>query len=137
MQQRSLVLILARDLADKLASAMFLVDQEGTLVFFNERAEQILGRAFSDMGPMRLEEWAKAFTPIGVDGRKLSADELALAVALRERRPSHHQLKIRGLDDQVRHLAVTALPLFARTDEFAGAAAFFWEISPEEAQGGA
>jgi PAS domain-containing protein len=137
MQQRSLVLILARDLADKLASAMFVVDKEGTLVFFNERAEQILGRSFSDMGPMRLEEWAAAFAPVGLDGRKLSPDELALVVALREGRPSHHQLKVRGLDDEVRHIAVTALPLFARTDEFAGAAAFFWEVLPEEAQGGA
>jgi len=49
MQPRNLVLILARDLAEKLATAMFLVDHEGTLVFFNETAEQILGRTFADI----------------------------------------------------------------------------------------
>ena len=133
MQQRSLVLILARDLADKLATAMFVVDHEGTLVFFNEMAGQILGKTFSDVGPLRLKQWTDAFSPVGLDGKRLSTEELALVVAYRERRPSHHELKIRGLDDEERHLAVTALPLFARTDEFVGAAAIFWEVQPEDA----
>jgi PAS domain-containing protein len=137
MQPRSLVLILARDLAEKLATAMFVVDHEGTLVFFNEMAEQILGRTFSDVGPLRLEDWTEAFSPVGPDGKRLSADELALVIAYRERRPSHHELKIKGLDNQERQLAVTALPLFARTNEFVGAAAVFWEVSPEDAGGGA
>src|SRR2546425_1675918 len=137
MQQRSLVLILARDLAEKLATAMFVVDNQGRLVFFNQMAEQILGRTFSDVGPLRLEEWTEAFSPIGLDGEKLSPEDLALVIAYRDRKPSHHELKIRGLDDQERHLAVTALPLFARTDEFVGAAAIFWEVSPEDIKGGA
>jgi PAS domain-containing protein len=136
MRQRSLVLILARDLADKLATPMFVVDHEGTLVYFNEMAGQILGKTFSDLGPMRLEEWTEVFAPVGLDGKRLSSDELALVVAYRERKPRHHELKIKGLDDEERHLAVTALPLFARTDEFVGAAAIFWEVQPSDSGGG-
>src|SRR2546426_6253547 len=107
---------------------MFVVDHEGTLVFFNEMAEQILGRTFSDVGPLRLEEWTEAFSPVGVDGKNLSQEDLALVIAYRQRRPSHHQLKIKGLDNEERRLAVTAVPLFARKDEFVGAAAIFWEV---------
>ena len=50
MQQRNLVLILARDLADKLASAVFVVDADGRIVYFNQHAEEILGRTFADIG---------------------------------------------------------------------------------------
>jgi hypothetical protein len=31
------------------------------------------------------------------------------------------------MDGDSREIAVTALPLFARADEFVGAVAFFWE----------
>ena len=46
-QQRSLVLILARELADNSATPMFVVDPEGNLVFFNEPAEHVLETARS------------------------------------------------------------------------------------------
>jgi PAS domain S-box-containing protein len=137
MQPKNLVLILARDLAEKLATAMFVVDHEGTLVFFNENAEQILGRTFADLGRMRLDEWTTAFAPAGMEGKGLSADELPLVISLRERRPCHNQLKITGLDEKEREIEVTALPLFARTDELVGAVAFFWELDAGGSQGGA
>jgi hypothetical protein len=41
------------------------------------------------------------------------------------------------LDNEERRLAVTAVPLFARKDEFVGAAAIFWEVAPEDDDGGA
>jgi PAS domain-containing protein len=127
-QQKSLVLILARDLADKLASAMFVVDAEGTLVYFNEPAERILGRSFADVGPAAMQEWASAFGPLTVEGRPLTLDELPLTVALRERQPVHKQLAVTTPSGEVRQIAATAFPLFARTDEFEGAAAVFWEL---------
>jgi PAS domain-containing protein len=125
-EQRSLVLILARDLADKLASAVFLVDAEGTLVYFNETAADILGQPFSAAGSMSLEEWSTAFRAV-TDGRELDAEELPLVQALRHQRPAHTQFRITSMDGDSREIAVTALPLFARADEFVGAVAFFWE----------
>jgi PAS domain-containing protein len=127
--QQNLVLILARDLADKLASATFIVDAEGTLLYFNEGAAEILGKSFADTGRMPMDEWSRAFAPVDSDGRPLDRDDLPLVIALKERRPVHRAFRIRGADDVDRDIAVTALPLIARRDELVGAAAIFWESS--------
>ena len=58
-------------------------------------------------------------------------------ITLRERRPCHNQFKITGLDETEREIEVTALPLFARTDELVGAVAFFWELDRTPPGGGA
>ncbi|HEX8099463.1 MAG TPA: PAS domain-containing protein [Actinomycetota bacterium] len=127
MKQRNLVLILARDLADKLASAVFVTDDEGELIYFNEAAGEILGRDFSEVGTMPMEQWAKAFRPSDPGGREFSLEELPIWVALKEHRPSHGEMRIEGMDGAMRDIAVTALPLFARSREFVGACAVFWE----------
>jgi PAS domain-containing protein len=126
MQQRNLVLILAKDLADKLASAVFVVDADGRIVFFNEHAEEILGRSFADVGPGDLEEVLESFSPTDMDGHPLKPADLPISIALNERRPIHKAVRItREAEDQV-EIGVTALPLFARSQEFVGAAAIFW-----------
>lgn len=127
--QQNLVLILARDLADKLASAMAVVDPEGTVVYFNEGAAQIIGRTFAETGHMRMDEWMRDFSPMDSDGRPLEPEEMPLFVALKEHRPAHRSFRIRGIDEVEREIAVTALPLFARKDDLVGAAAIFWESS--------
>lgn len=136
MAQRNLVLILARDLADKLASAVFLVDDQGTVVYFNERAAEILGRTYAESGSMRLEEWSKAFSPEDFGGRELPPEDLPLVVALRDHQPAHRAFRIRSMDGTPRDIAVTALPFFARKGEFVGAAAIFWEHHPEPSADG-
>jgi PAS domain S-box-containing protein len=127
MQQKDIVLILARDLAEHLSSAVFLVDHEGTLVYFNEGAAEILGTSFADAGQMRMEEWASGFHPVDLQGNPIEPMRLPLAIALEEREPAHMALRIKGADGMVRAIAVTAIPLFARQEDFVGAAAVFWE----------
>jgi PAS domain-containing protein len=131
MPQKSLVLILARDLAEKLASAMFVVDHEGTLVYFNEPAERILGKTFSDVGPVPLDEWPRAFSA-QLANQGLTLENLPLFVALRDREPTHREFTITGVDGRPLSIAATAFPLFARTDEFVGAASIFWEVPASE-----
>ena len=46
----SLPLILARELASNLATPMFLLNQDGMLVYFNDAAEQIIGKPFAEVG---------------------------------------------------------------------------------------
>lgn len=133
MNHTKLVLILARDLADKLASAMFVVDEGGTLVYYNEPAADILGRPFSDVGRMPADEWVRAFAATDLDGRPLAPDELPLMAAIEGRRPAHRPFRITGADGELRTIAVTAFPLFARTDVFAGAAAIFWNHDDADA----
>jgi PAS domain-containing protein len=124
---KSLVLILARQLAANLATPVFCVDPAGTLVYYNEPAERVLGREFSEAGELTQQEWATIFSPLDADGQVVAVGDLPLSIALAERRPAHQPLRITGLDGKARSISVTAFPLFARADEFVGAVAIFWE----------
>jgi PAS domain-containing protein len=126
--EHSLVLILARGLASSIATPTFLVDPEGTLVYYNEPAEALLGQSYAEAGEMALEDWATAFLPRDREsGEHLQPASLPLAVALSDQKPAHRGLRIQGRDGVERDIAVTAFPLWARTDEFVGAVAIFWE----------
>jgi PAS domain S-box-containing protein len=127
VMQKNLVLILARGLADELASAMFVVDANGTLAYYNEPAESILGMPFPEAGEMPADQWSKAFIAMDHDGQPLPREELPLMIALGERVPSHRTLRVRAADGESRDIAVTAFPLFARQEELVGAVAIFWE----------
>jgi len=133
-QQRSLVLILARELASNSATPMFVVDPTGALVFFNEPAERVLGRSFAETGPLTPEEWGRMFSPVDADGSPIPLDVLPLTKTMRDMQPGHMEFTITGLDDQQRQIAVTAFPLFARANEFVGAVAIFWESDMAEAR---
>jgi PAS domain-containing protein len=126
--QRHLALILARELASQLASATFIADATGELVFYNERAEEILGRTFAEAGPMRAEEWASLFRLEDLDGEPLSLERMPAAIALMEQRPAHGKLWMTGLDGQRRLLSVTGVPLMASPTELVGMVAMFWQI---------
>ena len=126
-QQKSVVLILARELASNIATPMFIVDADGTLVFYNEPAESIVGAPWAQHGEMAASEWGAMLKPEDLEGNKLSRRAIAPGVALLERRPAHHTIRITGLDGTKRCLSLTASPLFARADEFVGAVAIFWE----------
>jgi PAS domain-containing protein len=126
--EHNLVLILARGLASSIATPMFLVDPDGTVVYFNEPAEAILGQTFAESGEMPAEEWGTIFYPEDPEsGEKLAPDQLPLSIALTEQVPAHRAFAITGRDDVRRQIAVTAFPLFARADELVGAVAIFWE----------
>ena len=127
MNQQEIEVILARQLADYLALPIFLVDQEGNLLFYNEPAEKILGHRYEETGPMPATEWATVFQPTDEDGRPLPADELPLLVALHEARPAHSGFWIRGLDGVLRQIEVIAFPLIGQSDRHLGAVAIFWE----------
>ena len=128
MQQKNLAVILTRDLAEKLATATFVVDAEGRLVYFNETAGLLLGQDYSSVGPMPMDEWATGFNATDPDGTVLGPDDSPLVQAIKERGPRHRRLRITGRDEVERELEVTAIPLFARSEELVGAVAFFWEV---------
>ena len=126
--QKHLVLILAREFASNLATPMLLTDDEGTLVFFNEAAEPIVGRTFAEAGEMSFEEWSARAAARTLEGERIPDDERAAAIALFERRPAHQQLLITALDGSERQIELTAFPLFAHGDEFLGIVMIFWPI---------
>lgn len=129
MAQRPIELILTRQLASTLAMPAFLVDPDGTLVFYNEPAEGLLGMRFEETGEMPAAEWATLWEPSGADGHPLPLERLPLMVALAERRPVHSAFWIRGLDGARRHIAATALPLIRLGEQLLGAVVLFWEAT--------
>lgn len=126
-RQKTLILILARELSSNLATPVFVVDADGTLVFYNEAAEGILGAPFDEVGELTRDQWATMFAPESPDGTPLPPEQVPLARALDERHPAHARIRITGRDGIRRTIAVTAFPLLVSAAEFGGAVAIFWE----------
>ncbi len=126
-RQKHLALIIARELASQLATATFIADADGNLVFYNEAAEDILGRTFAEAGAMPASEWPSLFRVEDLDGAPVALEDLPGGIALAERRPAHARVGIMGLDGQRRIISITALPLFSHPTEVVGMVAFFWE----------
>ena len=122
-----LEMILMRELADHLATPIFVVDLAGDLTFYNEGAEKLLGTRFEETGGMPFAQWSTMFTPTDETGASIPPDDLPLAVALRDRRPVHGDMRIRSVNGELRALTVTAIPLEGQFGDHLGAAAVFWE----------
>jgi PAS domain-containing protein len=125
-RSKHLVLILARELASNLATPTLIADADGTLVFFNEAAEAIVGKQFGEVGEMPMEEFSASFTPRTRNHSPLTEDRRPTRIALEERRAAHEQLWVTSRDGVDRQIAITAFPLFAEADEFVGIVGIFW-----------
>jgi PAS domain-containing protein len=123
--QHPVEIIMARGFVSNLATPAFLVDAEGTLVFYNESAADLLGVGFEEAGPMPAQEWGTRFEPIGPDGEPLALEELPLAVALSQARPAHREMRIRSGTGDERTIEVTAFPVVGHEGQ-SGAIAIFW-----------
>jgi PAS domain-containing protein len=123
---KHLLLILAREFAAELALAAFVSDADGRLVYFNEAAEEILGRTFAEAGELPAAEWVSTFSITDAAGRPMALEHMPAGVALLDREPAHGALRIVGLDEVTRTIEVTAFPLLAHRDEPVGVMAIFW-----------
>jgi PAS domain S-box-containing protein len=124
--QRPVELILARGLMSNLITPAFLVDPDGTMVFFNEAAGELLGLRYEEAGQMSMPEWGTRFMPVADDGQQIDIDDLPLAVALRELRPVHVQFSVRSLRGDEREIEVSAFPIVGNAG-LQGAMAIFWD----------
>ena len=128
MPQREIELILTRQLASYLAMPIFIVDPDGTLIFYNEPAEQILGHRFDETGEMAAHEWATAYAgrraarPLAARGR------LPLMIALREHRPAHGRFGSAASTTCRAHRGHRLPARSARPAVILGAVAIFWEV---------
>jgi PAS domain-containing protein len=125
-RHKSLLLILARELAVNVATPIFVVDPEGTLVFYNEPAESVLGASFATTGELTFEQWGQTWNPRDPDGVAIEPRDLPLAQAFRDKRAAHAPMWITGLDGTERLISVTSVPLLGADDELMGAIAIFW-----------
>ncbi|HWH37463.1 MAG TPA: hypothetical protein VNT28_06780 [Candidatus Limnocylindrales bacterium] len=133
MAQREIELILFRQLASSLALPILLVDRDSDLLFFNEPAEVLLGQRFDDVGEMTLDERRAVFAFLDQHGNPLPPDQPPLVVAMRERRPVHRLVSLRGFDGVYRALEVTAFPLLGGGGHLIGGVVMFWERAGQQA----
>lgn len=127
MAQREIEMILIKQLASYLETPIFIVDAEGTLFFYNESAEILLGRRYDETGEMSAEAWAKAWMPVDENDAPLAAEDLPLWIALTQRKPAFRRFWIQGLDRVRRSIEASAFPLIGRQGNQLGAVVIFWE----------
>jgi len=125
--EKPIELILLRQLASYLTMPIFVVDNAGALLYYNEAAEGILGHRFEETGEMPVEEWGTMFAPVDALDVPVSPEDLPLVVAVRERHPAHGPLVIRGRDGVLRRILITAFPIEGQHGRQLGAVAIFWE----------
>ena len=125
-RSKHLVHILAREFASNLATPTLIVDGDGQLIFYNEAAEEILGRSFAELGEMSIDDFSASVAPRVEGDDPLPQDRRPTKIALEERRASHEDMTITSFDGEERHIGVTAFPLFAQKDEFVGIVVIWW-----------
>jgi PAS domain-containing protein len=131
-KHKHLVLILARSWASNLATPVFIADETGTVVYYNEAAEDVTGAPFSEAGERPMDDWTASFAPRTPDAEPIPAEERPARIALDERRPAYRRFRVTNPHGVEGDVEVTALPLFAHADEFVGIVVIFW---PAEGEG--
>lgn len=127
-RQMPIELILLRQAASYLSIPVWLADEDGDLVFYNEPAEASLGRRYEEEGALAASELAETFQTRAEDGSNVLAEDLPINIALNQRRPDHKTLRVRGMDGDWRVLEVTAFPIEGQAGRHLGAVVFFWEV---------
>ena len=127
MPAQKIELILMRQLADSLSFAAFLTDTQGNLLFYNEAAEELLGRRFEETGVMPVEKWSTIFNPVDESNNPMPPEKLPLVKTLTTQRPAHGSFWIKSLKGDIKKISVTSIPLIGRPNRFVGAVAFFWK----------
>jgi PAS domain-containing protein len=126
--QKEIEVILTRQLASYLATPIIIVDPRGTLLYYNEPGETIIGLRFEEAGEVPASVWLTVSSPTDRAGKRLPPSRHPLMVALAERRPAHRRFWIRGRDGVRRQIEVVAIPIIGQAERFLGGMALFWEV---------
>ena len=126
MSAHEIELILSRQLAEGLSTAIFIVDPEGNLLYYNQPAEKLLGKKFEDTGEMPVAVWSTIFKPLDDQGNTFPAEKMPLVKTLSNQLPAHGSFWIESLKGEKHKLMVTSYPISARGKRFLGAVAIFW-----------
>ncbi len=127
MAVKELEIILTRQLADSLSIPIFITDPNGNLLFFNEPAEDILGKKYQDVGEMTIDVWSELFEPQDEKGNRIHRVDLPLVKTLIYCQPAQSSFWIKNMKGARYYLSVTSFPLIGRSNRFVGAVAIFWQ----------
>ena len=126
--QQSVEMILVRQLAGYLFVPVLVLDTTGTVVYYNEPAERILGVRFEETGRIGPEE-ADRLVELSDDPSAGPDDpERPLVTALQQRRPAYARRWLLRRGDRVRlQVEITVFPIIDHEERLLGALAMFWE----------
>ena len=89
---------------------MFLLDARGVLVFYNDAAALLIGRAYGEMGEIPAEEFGAVLHLRTADDKPLRRRDTPAGIAFFERRPAHRTVAATGYDGVQRLVHATAYP---------------------------
>lgn len=120
-------IILARQLASSLDMPILLMDTAGTLIYYNESAEAILGQQYDETGEMSEEEWSRLFAAEDDARNPIPPENRPIMLVLSERKPIARSMWLRCGDGDWRYLNITVYPLIGEGGQLLGAQMIFWE----------
>jgi len=121
-------LILSRQLASCMATAIMLFDAQGNLVFYNEAAEPILNSRFDETGEIKVDDLLRVVTVADENRELLPPEARPGRVARLECRPITQTIWMSCNDGPWRRVQATAVPVIGEQDELHGVMQFFWEV---------
>lgn len=124
---RPVELLLMRQLASYLKAAIYLVGPDGTLLFYNEPAERLLGLRFEESEPMSAEAWSEMLETTDASGAPIPPEERPMVIAWRRQQPAHRRFWIRSFDGVPHDIEGLAFPLVGDEGRQVGAVGIFWE----------
>jgi hypothetical protein len=68
------------------------------------------------------------FEPVDQAGDPIAPENLPLVIAMTHSHPAHKAFWIRGLDQKLRQIELTAFPLLGQSGRISGAVSIFWEV---------
>ena len=125
---KAIQMILARQLASCVATPILLVDVAGTLIFYNEPAEEILNQRFEETGEIPAEEWHRYVSVADENREPLPPDERPMRAALLTRQPVSRRMWSKHAGGPWRQIQVTALPVIGEGDHLLGVMNIFWVV---------
>jgi PAS domain-containing protein len=132
---RPVELLLMRQVSSYLRTAIYLLGPDGSVLFYNEPAERLLGRRFDEAEPMGVEEWSTLLEPTDAAGKPITVDERPMIIAWRKQQPAHRRFWIRSFDGVPHDIEGLAFPLVGHAARQLGAVGVFWEHTKQDLAG--
>lgn len=127
MAQQPIELVLLKQWATYISIPLWIMDEVGNLVFYNDPAASIIGERFDVVGEINADDLADRFITRNLDGTPMENKTLPIVIALTEGHPAYAALQLRGLDGSWREIEVAAIPISGHGERGLGAFAMFWE----------
>jgi PAS domain-containing protein len=125
---KSIQIILARQLASCIATPILLVDEQNSLIYYNEPAEAIFNLRFDETGEMSAAEWTSRFAAVDDDRNPIPPEDRPMMRVLAECAPVSQTMWLRSSNGDWRHVNITAFPLIGEKGLLFGAMSIFWTI---------